>query len=279
VERPKTGHRHPRTGSAITVVDLTRGPRGPVRIPSADEVDTETFVGDLLGPPVGDQRPRGWVARAAKLIGLATGSLVLCASVVAASTLAHDRRPTPVTVVSTTPGEVTGAGVLRPDTIARQLSAGHHPGASTGAPAGGPTSTALPAASTTVVVPPPAGPSAGPAPAAVAKLPPPGTLSAAAADNLVREFYLLAGSQPDAAADLVAPSLLAADPLGFTASWSSVRQVRVDSVQADPTGAVRAVVDLLQPDGSWLRLVELLRVTMGDPPMISGAQLLSAQHG
>ena len=47
----------------------------------------------------------------------------------------------------------------------------------------------------------------------------------------------------------------------------------------NPDGTVQAVIRMLQPDGSWVRLVELLHVTLGNDPVISGAELLSAQHG
>ena len=100
MDRPTNGHRRHQTGS-ITVVDLIRRQQGPVRIPSAletaaqqDEAETVQFVEGLLGPETPDDSligPRGWLARGAKLAGLALGSLALCGSVVAASALTHHR--------------------------------------------------------------------------------------------------------------------------------------------------------------------------------------------
>ena len=86
-------------------------------------------------------------------------------------------------------------------------------------------------------------------------------------------------SQPAEAAQLLSPSLLDTDPAGFIDAWQSAAKVEVDSVQANPDGTVQAVVRMLQSDGTWLRVVELLHVTQGNQPLISGAQLLSAQNG
>lgn len=247
--------------SAVTVVDLSRRQRQPVRIPSADEVDTTEFVGDLLGPEPGADEPRrGWAARAAKLIGLATGSLVLCGSVVAASTLAHDRKGG--SQLNPPPAEITGGSVLRPDTILAQLSGPPRttrPTPATSAPRAKPTTRTAAAPEHTSVNPP----------EAPADLRP---------DQVVREFYALARQQPAEAASLLDPSLLA-DPLGFDQSWTAVRGVRVSSLQTAADGTVRTVIELLPPEGTWLQVAELLHVSQGADPVINGAELLSAQRG
>ena len=246
----------------ITVVDLLRKQRQPVRIPSADEVDTDRFVGDLLGPAEpGEPEPkRGWASRAAKLIGLATGSLVLCGSVVAASTLAHERKGTGQ--LNPPPAKITGGDVVRPDTILAQLS--ETPRTGTAKPAAPPPSSSAARTTTRTA-------------AARTFVNPPDAAAGLRPDQVVREFYALARQQPDQAAALLDPAMLA-DPLGFAASWTGVRQVRLSGLSTSPDGTVRAVVELLQPDGSWLRMVELLHVSEGDDPVINGAELLSAQH-
>jgi hypothetical protein len=76
VDRPKSGHRRHDTGS-VTVVDLLRRQQGPIRIPSADEAATVQFLDDLLGPSHQREAHRGWLAKGAKLAGLAIGSLAL----------------------------------------------------------------------------------------------------------------------------------------------------------------------------------------------------------
>lgn len=263
MERPRTGHRHDQEGS-IAVVDLIRRQSvGPVRIPSIEEADTEALLTELLGPETEPGRHRGKMARAAKLVGLAVGSIVLCGSVAAAATLSRSRPPAETPAVAA-PTPITGIGALRPDTLEAQLS-GHTGGV-------------------------PAHPATSHAPAktehSVSKAVTPSTPSSEPAaptptspQQLVREFYQLVESQPAAAAQLLSPSLLSSDPTGFITAWQSAAKVEVDSVQSNADGTVQAVVRMLQPDGSWLRVVELLHVTGGSQPLISGAQLLSAQNG
>lgn len=265
MERPRTGHRQDQDGS-IAVVDLIRRQSvGPIRIPSIEEADTDALLTELLGPEVEPSRRRGAMAKAAKLIGLAIGSIVLCGSVAAAATLARSRPPAPV-VAAPTP--ITGIGALRPDTLEAQLS-GH-----TGGPAARPsTKTAAPHSSSRTEhganqpASAPSAPAAEPVP------------TPSSPQQLVREFYRLVESQPAEAAQLLSPSLLDTDPTGFIDAWQSASRVEVDSVQANPDGTVQAVVRMLQSDGTWLRVVELLHVTQGNQPLISGAQLLSAQNG
>jgi hypothetical protein len=262
VERPRTAHGSDHEGS-IAVVDLIRRQNvGPVRIPSIEEADTDALLTELLGEEIEPGRHRGKMARAAKLVGLAVGSIVLCGSVATAATLARSRPPANPPVVAA-PTPITGIGALRPDTLEAQLS--DHGGA-----AAAPITSAKPVASVKVA------PPGGKAPVATGKPAPP---AAASPQQLVREFYQLVGSQPAAAAQLLSPSLLSTDPTGFINAWQSAAKVEVDSVQANPDGTVQAVVRMLQADGSWLRVVELLHVTQGSQPLISGAQLLSAQNG
>ncbi|HEY4460149.1 MAG TPA: hypothetical protein VGN81_37915 [Pseudonocardiaceae bacterium] len=264
MERPRTAHGSDHEGS-IAVVDLIRRQNvGPVRIPSIEEADTDALLTELLGEEIEPGRHRGKMARAAKLVGLAVGSIVLCGSVAAAATLSRSRPPANPPVVAA-PTPITGIGALRPDTLEAQLS--DHGGA-----AAAPTTSAKPSAAIKVA------PPVGKAPAA-ASTPPSNPSPATSPQQLVREFYKLVESQPAAAAQLLSPSLLSTDPTGFINAWQSAAKVEVDSVQANPDGTVQAVVRMLQADGSWLRVVELLHVTQGSQPLISGAQLLSAQNG
>ena len=264
MERPRTGHRHDQEGS-VAVIDLIRRQHvEPVRIPSIEEADTDALLTELLGDEVEPGRQRGKMARAAKLVGLAVGAIVLCGSVAAAATLSRSRPPADPPVVAA-PTPITGIGALRPDTLEAQLSG--HGGGATAAP----TAPSTPRVSVTTAAP------AGKAPAAAST--PPAAPTALSPQQLVREFYQLVESQPAAAAQLLSPSLLSTDPTGFINAWQSAAKVEVDSVQTNPDGTVQAVVRMVQADGSWLRVVELLHVTQGSQPLISGAQLLSAQNG
>jgi hypothetical protein len=279
VERPKTGHRH--EAGSVTVVDLIRRQHGPVRIPSADELSTTEFVGDLLGDdllgPAPEPDRRGWLARSAKLAGLGVGSLVLCGSVVLASTLTHDRHE-PVIAPPPAPSLLVGADALRPDALAAQLAGTHT------SPI--PLPTTVPAPHSRVAVAHPrtvAATGTTPAPTTEPAVSSPVTTEPLdgppTAVDVVRSFFRLVATQPTAATQLVDPTLLEADPLGFARSWSSMTKITVDSVTVNPDDSVQAVVRMLEPDGTWLRVVELLHVTGGDDPVIDGAQLLSAQHG
>ncbi|HEX4724656.1 MAG TPA: hypothetical protein VH333_19210 [Pseudonocardiaceae bacterium] len=276
MDRPTNGHRRHQTGS-ITVVDLIRRQQGPVRIPSAletdqraEEADTVQFVEGLLGPDDDDDaiEHRGWLARGAKMAGLALGSLALCGSMVAAATLTHHRPPTAAPKTATTT-VLTGVGALRPDTVAAQL-AGQRVAAPTSPPG-----VASGRAVGTIV---------GSAPATT----PPMTVQAPAPDHqngapsaaaLVRAFYQLVRTDPSQASTLIDPTLLATDTDGFDQAWNSVSQIDIESIQQVSSDSVQAVIRLLQPDGTWIRAVELLNVTDGSSPLIDGAELLSAQRG
>lgn len=274
MDRPNNGHRRHDTGS-ITVVDLIRRQQqGPVRIPSADETATVQFVDDLFGPAAETDRPRGWMSKSAKLAGLALGSIALCGSVVAASTLTHHRTQTAAGPTETV---LTGAGALRPDTVAAELSGRHTTSKPTVAPASRPAVPAKPKARATGTIVGSVAPSvpstSAPAPAE------PGGSGHLSAAQLVRSFYKLVATDPSLANSLVSPSLLASDPTGFDRAWSSMTNVRIESIQQNADGTVQAAIRMLEPDGSRLRVVELLHVTDGDNPLITGAELLSAQRG
>jgi hypothetical protein len=265
VDRPKNGHRRHETGS-ITVVDLIRRQQGPVRIPSADEADTVQFVSELLGQADADVTGghRGWLARSAKLAGLAVGSLALCGSMVVAAELTHHRTEATVTRPATT--VLTGVGALRPDTVAAALSG---PRIAPPTPAARPTppTVAQGRATGTII---------GSAPAVPAPAQPATGSSAA---DVVRSFFKLVGSNPSSALTLLDPSLLATDTTGFAQAWNGMSRIDIESVKQTSAGTVLAVVRMRQPDGTWFRVVEQLHVTDGDNPVIDGAELLSAQRG
>ena len=108
MDRPTSGHRRHEAGS-VTVVDLIRRHQGPVRIPSDHETATVQLMDDLLGISAEPPEPqRGWLAKGAKLAGLALGSLALCGSVYAASTLTHR----PATTSTSALGDTVLTGVV-----------------------------------------------------------------------------------------------------------------------------------------------------------------------
>ncbi|HEY7815887.1 MAG TPA: hypothetical protein VIC62_21765, partial [Nakamurella sp.] len=157
---------------------------------------------------------------------------------------------------------------LRPDTVAAQLS-GKRP-ATPPARGDAPTVARGRATGTIVGQPPPAG-AAQPQAATAGP-----TVSAA---DVVRAFYRLVGSDPNLAAELIQPALLATDSTGFDQAWSSMSRIEIESIQQVSKESVQAVIRMMEPDGSWLRVVELLHVTDSNTPLIDGAELLSAQRG
>jgi hypothetical protein len=268
VDRPSNGHRRHDAGS-ITVVDLIRRQQaGPVRIPSADEAATVQFMDDLLGATTEPaDHPRGWFAKGAKLAGLALGSLVLCGSVYAASSLTQHRQQAAASNSDTT--VLTGVGALRPDTVAAQLSGSAtppttrtEPGIATGRATGTVVGRSTAAAT---------------AKSQHATLPPHTDLVSAA--DVVTAFYRLVATDPSLAEQLISPALLSTDNSGFDRAWNSMGSIQIESVQQTSANTAQAVVRMLEPDGTWLRVVELLHVTNGDKPLINGAELLSAQRG
>lgn len=270
MNRPRTGHRPHQAGS-ITVVDLIRRQPVPIRIPSADELGTSTLVTELLGPETGPGRPRSTLARAGKLLGLAAGSMVLCGSVIAASTYAHAHQiATPTTVAAT--GPITGLGALRPDMVEAQVG-----GRAPAAPAAEPHRADKPAVRAAPVASAPDTAPAAPPSSSPVQIPP-----LASPADVVREFYQLVNTEPTLAERLVDPSLLEADAASFATAWESVRRVDVESIQTNPDGSIQAVIRMLDGNGGWTRIVERLRVReagTGTSPVISDAELLSAQRG
>lgn len=277
MDRPSNGHRRHDAGS-ITVVDLIRRQQGPVRIPSAEQTDTVEFVDSLLGTTMRGnvERPRGWLARGAKLAGLAFGSIVLCGSVYAASILTQDRSQ-PTAPAGSDSAVLTGVGALLPDAVAAQLS--------DGAPTA--TTTARPTPLTsTITGRPPAGGAAGGEPGGHPRKADPSTSDPVSpAENLVspadvvRAFYQLVATDPTLATQLLSPSLLHGDGNGFDDEWQGMSGVRIESVRQTSPHGVQAVIRLREPDGTCLRVVESLHVAGGGDPLIDGAELLSAQHG
>jgi hypothetical protein len=253
-------------------VDLIRRQQGPVRIPSAEETETVQFMDALLGPTAAEpgepvERPRGWLARGAKLAGLAFGSIVLCGSVYAAATLTQHR---PQAAADNDGAVLTGVGALLPDSVEAQLSQGAIAVPTTAGTPRAPAITARPAgpvrsgrARVTTSSPVPVAPTQG-------------LLNPA---DVVRSFYQLVGTDPTLAVQFLAPSLLHGDRHGFYDAWQGLSDVRIESVRQMSAHTAQAVILLEEPDGTWLRVVELLQVTGGGAPLISGAELLSAQHG
>ena len=262
MERPAGGRRHSRGGS-VSVADLIRRQPGSVRIKTADEAATDGLLGDLLGGKglPDDSDPR--TSTALKVLGVLIGAVTLTGTIAAASMITGDPRPAKAAVLSSPqPQALTGADALRPDVLATEIA--------------GKTTEAEPlsAAATTT----------GPAVSASTAAASPGqrALTAnTAADPVavVRDFYNTVAQNPRDALAMIGGSRADLDPTGFVRSWSSVRAVRPERIEAMADGTVLGVIGIQQSDGSWLHVEQLLRVDGGSQPKIVSAQVLSAQRG
>ncbi|GAA3433540.1 hypothetical protein [Kutzneria kofuensis] len=264
MERPAGGRRHSRGGS-VSVADLIRRQPGSVRIPTPEEAATDALLGDLLGGKglPDDSDPR--TSTALKLLGVLVGAITLAGTIAAASMITGEPRPARVAVMtSPQPQALTGADALRPDVLATEVAGKTDPASPLGAASTttGPSPTAV-----TPTV------NAGPSQRAL-------TQNAAASPvDVVRDFYNTVAQNPRDALAMMGDSLADLDPTGFIRSWSSVRVVRPERVEAMSDGTVLGVIGIQQADGSWLHVEQLLRVDGGNQPKIIGAQVLSAQQG
>ena len=260
MERPAGGRRHSRGGS-VSVADLIRRQPGSERILSPEEAATEGLLGDLLGGKglPDDSEPR--TSTALKLLGVLVGAVTLAATITAASMITKDPGPAKAAVTtSPAPRALSGAGALRPDVLATEVAG------KAAAPA------PLSAAPTTT----------DPSSTAAASTPGQRALTqnqAASPVDVVRDFYNTVAQNPRDALSMIGGSLADLDPTGFIRSWSEVRAVRPDKVEAQSDGTVLGVIGIEQADGSWLHVEQLLRLDGGNQPKIVGAQVISAQQG
>ncbi|WP_211765081.1 hypothetical protein [Kutzneria sp. CA-103260] len=261
MERPAGGRRHSRGGS-VSVADLIRRQPGSVRIMSPDEAATDGLLGDLLGgkglPDDGEPR----TSAALKLLGVLVGAITLAGTITAASMITNDTRPARAALMpAPRPQALSGTGALLPDVLATEVAGKTAQAAPMIA---GPTSASAPAAISTSVAVSPRALAPTPAPTAV---------------DVVRDFYQTVAENPRDALAMVGGSLAGLDPTGFIRSWSSVRAVRTERVEAMPDGTVLGVVGIQQADGDWLHVEQLFRVDGGSQPKIIDAQVLTAQQG
>jgi hypothetical protein len=247
------------------VAELIRKQPTPVRIPSREQTGAHGTVIAALGrqtvPPA--RRPTN---RVAKLAGVATGAIVLLASVAAASILAGNRPAGPVEPRTDSPVPISGSPALRPDVLSAELGGGapleQHP-----EPHPEPQPAPQPAPSTTDVPPepavvPPPEPAAGPNPQV----------------DVVRRFYELLPAKPADAARLLSSDLVGEDARDFVASWGRVQSITIESTTPQADGAVLAVVSMQERTGRWMHVEQVFRLTDTIVPRIVGTEVLSAQR-
>jgi hypothetical protein len=95
--------------------------------------------------------------------------------------------------------------------------------------------------------------------------------------ELVEQFYNLVPTWPAQAFNLLDSTLLGTDLSQFVQSWSTITGLEVLEV-SERGDNVFAVVRLRLPDGTHLRVQQLVDVANTTPKKIVGAEILSAQR-
>lgn len=273
MQRPATtGRRHARAGS-ISVAELMKQQPGPMRILSNEDAATDALVTSLLGPTenmtattavipvVPGRRRRAKTSPAARAAGLLTGAIVLVAAITGAAVLVGKRPANTGVPVSERPVALSGASALRPDVLSAQLPNERPPAQTTA----GTTPMPMPQPSALLLE------TAEPSTPEVSVGPQPQV-------DVVKRFYELLTTTPNAAAKLLSPDLVGASPREFAESWGKIKTVNVDQTSVRPDGSVLAVVSMQELDGSWLRIEQLFWLTDTSQPRIVGTEVLSAQR-
>lgn len=294
MDDPTTGRRRHRSGGVSVAQLVDRGnPVGESISPTPEPMDTAptrhaapgaTTILSADAPPAESraetEHGSSTLASVCRRVGLTVGVLAVCSAVTVAWAI-NQQEPQQQATAVPAHYEITGAQALRPDSVAAHL--GEQRTARQDAQPGS------------------AGPVHGPSDAQADEDRPPGRpdgadLRAGAAEGsttsadaqvgrdsspaaLVRRFYELLARQPDRAAELLAPQLVGSDTASFVRSWSRMRDLRVEQVTTHPDGTVTAVVRMLEPDGTWLRVRQSLRTAGDELPRIDSVRLVSAQRG
>jgi hypothetical protein len=226
------------------------------------------------------QEPESRLARRAKLVGLVAAAALVVGSIITASTMTDGRRAQPPPVKTGDTREFPGAAALGGSALPGAPSSEHSETktlertprqTSTATPAPGterlgsqlgestpiPTPTSIPAPTTQQVSP---------------------TTTTAGKLDAVKNFYSLIDSNPQGALAMLKPLLAGEQPGNLVRAWSSMNAVKVQSEEVQPDGSILAIVTMLQPDGGYLRITQLLRLADDASGLISEARLLSSQH-
>lgn len=297
---------HPnRENEAMNVVSDSRQGRPSPDEFGADDLPTgETFDAELLGrryltedareprrflpPPkihtrqeaVPPREPESRLSKVAKLAGLTTAGTLLVGAVVASSMVTRERteqtgRSTP------TPPAITGAAALGGFALPDSPRQRHH-----SSPSSARTTTPGTAGRSQPSQTPPAT-SDTESPGDVPTTQSNSTSSSSSTSStgstsstpnsekiaMVRKFYQRMGSQqPQSALAMLAPDLIGDQRDELLRAFSSMIEVDVKDIQVQPDGSVRATVDIVQRDGTRLRVTQALELTQD---VIEQAVLLS----
>jgi hypothetical protein len=276
VERLTTGRRHIRAGS-VHVSELIGHRPELFDLPIPTQAESPDGVLDILlepdpEAPCSHRKPPSKAVQAAKIAVLGVASCVLCAAIAYGSMVTHrsdQAQPDQARPNVRPAADISGERALLPDRLDRAvpqagIATAELPGPETNA------SDTIDNPGPTPQAGQPADPTARPADA-------PPTDDTVSKTELVKQFYRLAPSFPAKAFSLLDPNLLGMDVTTFTQSWSTVTGLEILDVQ-ERGDDVLAVVRMRLPDGSHLRVQQLLDVANTVPRRIVGAEILSAQR-
>jgi hypothetical protein len=222
-------------------------------------------------PATASREPENRLSKVAKLAGLTTAASLLVSAVVASSMLTRERQAEPGRS-AVSPPQITGAAALGGfvadpgKAISGEQSDRHYDPPRAVSTSQVPVAATQPAAPATTSV----SPTTTTAPPEVTN-----------AEKLaaVSEFYRrMASPRPEEALTMLAPDLAGAEPGRLVRAWSTMSDVHVDQAEVQPDGSVRAMVTMLQHDGTKLRVTQVLTVAKGTTDLITRAVLLSADQ-
>jgi hypothetical protein len=269
-----------RTPDALTVEDLLSAQVFDIELVDDEYLtDATREPRKFLPPPrvhakrvaTPAREPESRLSKVAKLAGLTTAASLLVGAVVASSVLTRERPEQAGDAAPAAP-QITGAAAL----------GGFVPGSSGKAPSAGTVRRPAQAAVTSSQV-PIAETQRAAAPASSAAASTTNSTPQQPSDSeklaVVKEFYhRMVSARPEDALSMLTPDLAGDEPGDLVRAWSSMSEVDVNEVEVQADGSVRAVVTMLQHDGTKLRITQVLSLAAGTAGIISQAALLSAEQ-
>ncbi|TCP49402.1 hypothetical protein EV191_109224 [Tamaricihabitans halophyticus] len=202
----------------------------------------------------------------AKIVGLSTASILLCAAIAAAAVASHQRSE-PASSTQTAAGEITGVRALDPRGAAGY---GPPPSATVGpVERTGGTDTESPDGSQSREN--QANGTGGEVSIASAR-------SAEEMFSFVATFYQLLDTAPRDALELIDPALLGDRGDRLVRSWQTMRDIRITGIELRDSSTVVVAVSMRNVAGDQIRLRQSLRLSGPHYPRIEGARVLSVQR-
>jgi hypothetical protein len=221
------------------------------------------------------REPESSLARRAKLVGLVAAAALVVGSIITASTLTDRHRAQPP-LETAGAKEFTGAAALGGFAVAGAPST-ERGDAKTSQRSPRQTSSPAPVAETEQHNSQVGGSTPTPTSTPTTQQ---GSATTTTAEKLVavKKFYEMVDRNPQGALAMLEPLLAGEQPGDLVRAWSSMDAVEVQDAEVQSDGSILAIVTMLQPDGGYLRVTQLLRLADDASGLISAARLLSTQR-